>query len=71
MAAILPNRLKFEDVGELKVMLTEIIFVISTILFFEWTESHADSLESWNILIIPIGILLIGLGIGAFKKLLK
>ncbi|PKP59220.1 MAG: hypothetical protein CVT89_01545 [Candidatus Altiarchaeales archaeon HGW-Altiarchaeales-2] len=70
-SGIRPNWLKFNDVGELKVMLTEVILVILTILFFEWVQHNINHLESWSILVIPIGVLFIAVGIGVFKKLLK
>lgn len=65
-----PDWMRFNDAGELKTVIVEVVLVILVILFFEVVRTNVDALDTpASFLVIPLGILLIAVGIGAFKKL--
>ena len=65
-----PAWMKFEDIGGLKTILAEVILIIMMIEFFQLVLARMNTFESFEeILIIPIGLLLIAIGMGVFKKL--
>ena len=67
---IRPRWMTFNDIGGLKTILAEVILIILTIEFFQLVLASMpefDTFEEW--LVIPIGMLLIAVGLGVFKKL--
>lgn len=67
---IRPRWMTFNDIGGLKTILAEVILIILTIEFFQLvlaSMSEFDSFLEW--LVIPIGMMLIAVGMGVFKKL--
>jgi len=67
---IRPRWMTFDDIGGLKTILAEVILIILTIEFFQLVLASMpefDTFEEW--LVIPIGMLLIAIGMGVFKKL--
>ena len=79
---IRPDWMKFKNMGALKVTLAEVVLIILVITFFEVVMSNMDTMlkiaevegeihvrNIWILLVIPLGVLLIAVGIGLFKKL--
>lgn len=66
-----PNWIKFKDMGGLKVTLAQVVLIILIITFFEIVVTNIAMFEEnvWTFLIIPIGVLFIGVGIGVFVKI--
>jgi uncharacterized membrane protein YqhA len=66
-----PNWIKFKDMGGLKVTLAQVVLIILIITFFELVLTNVDKFteDIWMFLIIPIGVLFIGIGIGVFVKI--
>jgi len=66
-----PNWIKFKDMGGLKVTLAQVVLIILIITFFEIVVTNIKMFEDnvWTFLIIPIGVLFIGVGIGVFVKI--
>lgn len=67
---IRPRWMTFNDIGGLKTILAEVILIILTIEFFQLVLASMpefDTFEEW--LVIPIGMMLIAVGLGVFKKL--
>ncbi len=54
---------------ELKNSLAKLIIIILIITFLELVLSNLEGLHSYEVLIVPIGILFIGLGLNFTKKL--
>lgn len=67
-----PDWMRFNDVGQLKTVLVEVVLVVLVILYFEVIKMNIDTLTSpVHFLVIPLGILMIAYGIGNFKQLTK
>jgi uncharacterized membrane protein YqhA len=67
---IRPSWMKFKDIGGLKTTLAEVILIILTIEFFQLVLERMDHFDTFEeMLIIPIGMILIAVGMGIFKKL--
>jgi len=67
---IRPSWMKFEDIGGLKTILAEVILIIMMIEFFQLVLARMDSFEEVEeLLVIPVGLVLIAIGMGVFKKL--
>ena len=72
---IRPNWLKFKDINGLKIILTQVVLIILIITFFELVVTHSDEFTGsessvvWQFLVIPIGVVLIALGIGVFERM--
>ena len=65
-----PNWIKFKDMGGLKVTLAQVVLIILIITFFELVLKNTDKFtDVWMFLIIPVGVLFIGIGIGVFTKI--
>lgn len=71
-----PNWLNFHDITSLKITLAEVVLIILIITFFELVVTNADSFagsdgewSAWRFLVIPIGVLLIAVGLGVFHRL--
>jgi uncharacterized membrane protein YqhA len=65
-----PNWLLFNNIGDLKITLTEVVFIILVIIFFEQVlENGAMFTENvWSFLIIPVGVILLAVGIAYFHS---
>ena len=64
-----PNCLLFNNIGDLKITLTEVVLIILVITFFEHVLEAPEKFEDvWSFLIIPIGVLLLAVGIAYFHK---
>jgi len=69
---IRPDWLKFEDIGELKSTLAEVIVMILTITFFSLIIENMNRFTNvWTFLAIPIGIFFIALAHGLLKHLTR
>jgi uncharacterized membrane protein YqhA len=69
-ARLRPRWMQFDDIGGLKIILAEVILIIMMIEFFQLALSEMKHFKTFEqILIIPIGMLLIAVGMGVFKKL--
>jgi uncharacterized membrane protein YqhA len=67
--SVRPNWLRFKDVGELKIILAQVVLIILTINFFELVFIEMNNPESFqDFMIIPVGIFLIALGLGIFER---
>lgn len=67
---IRPRWMTFDDIGGLKTILAEVILIILTIEFFQLVLASMPMFDTFEeLLVIPIGMLLIAVGLGVFKKL--
>lgn len=67
---IRPRWMQFNDIGGLKIILAEVILIIMMIEFFQLALGEMEHFKTFEeILIIPIGMVLIAIGMGVFKKL--
>lgn len=70
--SVRPSWMRFKEVGELKIILAQVILIILTINFFELVFIQMDDPESFqDFMIIPVGIILISLGLGIFERLTR
>ncbi len=70
--SVRPNWMRFKDIGELKIILAQVILIILTINFFELVFIHMNDPESFqDYMIIPVGIVLIAVGLGVFERLTR
>lgn len=70
--SVRPNWMQFKDIGELKIILAQVILIILTINFFELVFIEMNNPESFeDFMIIPVGIFLIALGLGIFERLTR
>ena len=70
--SVRPNWMRFKDIGELKIILAQVILIILTINFFELVFIHMNDPESFqDFMIIPVGIVLIAVGLGVFEWLTR
>jgi uncharacterized protein (TIGR00645 family) len=70
--SVRPNWMRFKDIGELKIILAQVILIILTINFFELVFIEMNNPESFmDFMIIPVGIILISLGLGIFERLTR
>ena len=70
--SVRPNWMQFKNIGELKIILAQVILIILTINFFELVFIEMTNPESFqDFMIIPVGIFLIALGLGVFERLTR
>ena len=70
--SVRPNWMRFRDIGELKIILAQVILIILTINFFELVFIEMNNPESFqDFMIIPVGIMLIAVGLGVFERLTR
>ncbi len=70
--SVRPNWMRFRDIGELKIILAQVILIILTINFFELVFIHMNDPESFqDFMIIPVGIVLTAVGLGVFERLTR
>ena len=70
--SVRPNWMRFKDIGDLKIILAEVILIILTINFFELVFIGMKNPESFeDFMIIPVGIVLIAVGLGVFERLAR
>jgi len=70
--SVRPNWMRFKDIGELKIILAQVILIILTINFFELVFIEMNNPESFqDFMIIPVGIVLIAVGLGVFEWLTR
>ena len=70
--SVRPTWMRFRDIGELKIILAQVILIILTINFFELVFIHMNDPESFqDYMIIPVGIVLIAVGLGVFERLTR
>jgi len=70
--SVRPNWMRFRDIGDLKIILAEVILIILTINFFELVFIEMRKPESFqDFMIIPVGIVLIAVGLGVFERLTR
>ena len=68
-AGVRPDWLKFHNISELKTTLAHVVLIILVITFFEMVLDGDDRfVEPWSFLVVPAGVLLIGLGLAVFEK---
>ena len=67
--SVRPNWMRFKNIGELKIILAQVILIILTINFFELVFIEMNKPESFQeFMIIPVGIFLIAMGLGLFER---
>lgn len=70
--SVRPNWMRFRDIGDLKIILAEVILIILTINFFELVFIEMNNPDSFeDFMIIPVGIVLIAVGLGVFERLAR
>jgi uncharacterized membrane protein YqhA len=70
--SVRPNWMRFKNIGELKIILAQVVLIILTINFFELVFIEMNNPDSFqDFMIIPVGIFLIALGLGIFERLTR